>query len=507
MPQFDENGFYTGEDVVLPGNTVPGNVDETGGTAPPDNNNTPVPKDPAAPPVTPPTPAQAPETNRANITNPALPAGATATPVLQTADPSLITNPNKFSAGPATTAPASIVPFANTAPTPEKPEAEKVAPHTVSGSTPQATAQEGTVGANSLVTAEQQNGLSTELKSTLDNFQAELSAIGVDPNMTVQGQYTQLMSGFDNGGTPPWAASAMKRANQIMAARGMGSSTMAAEAITTAMMQAALPIAVSDAQVFKDMKLAVLDKKAQGVFLRAGFVSQLDMQNLNNRQQAAVVNSQSFLAMDMKNLDNRQQTAIINTQARLQTLLSDQSAINTAQQFNAASKNQINQFYAGMQADISKFNNAQSNEMQRFNAGETNATNRFNTQQENTRREFDVRNSVIIDQANTQYLRGINTSNNAMINQANMVNSQNLVNISNTAMANEIQLWRDGASYLWQGAENDKDRALQMSINGTQNAEWFKRYNTQQKDSFWNGVGNFLFSAGSNILEDYLEDN
>jgi hypothetical protein len=490
---------------VLPGNTVPGTpVDETGSTAAPDNPSTT--PDPAAPPPTPPQP-NAVEQNRSNITNPQLPAGGQVNPVLQTVDPNLVRNPNQYTLAPQ---PEAIAQTRFAAPglnPPPKPEAETVNAKTVSGETPQATAQQGTLSDGSKVVAEQQQGLSTELKSTLDNFNAELDAIGVDPNMTVQGQYTQLMSGFDNGGTPPWAAAAMKRANQIMANRGMGASSMAAEAITSAMMQAALPIAAQDAQVFKDLKLAKLDKKAQGVFLRAGFISQLDMTNLNNRQQAAVVNAQSFLAMDMKNLDNRQQTAIVNTQARLQTLLSDQAAINSAQQFNAASKNQINQFYAGMQADIAKFNSVQTNEMERFNAGEVNAMTKFNAEQSSIRDRFNVGNQVLIDQSNLVYQRGINTSNNAIINQANMVNSTNLVNISNTAMANEIQLWRDGASYMFQQGENDKDRALQMSINGTQNAEWFKRYNTQQKGAFWSGVGNFLFNAGSNILEDWLDDD
>lgn len=511
MPiQYDDFGNPVDQPGEATGNPLPGNntpIDETGNITAPDNQapNTPggnAAGDPTTPPVTPTNPVEA---NRQNITNPTLPAGATVTPTLQTADPNLIRDPNSGSAGDVAKA-TNVAPVkAAQASAPAPISAETVSAQTISGQVKDMTAEQGNVSQQAQVQAQQQQGLSSELKSELDSFRSELDAIGVDPNMTVQGQYSKLMEGFDNGGTPPWAAGAIKRANQTMAARGLGGSSMAAGAVSAAIMQAALPIASQDAQVFKDLKLAVLDKKAQGAFLRAGFIANLDMANLNNRQQAAVVNAQSFLAMDMKNLDARQQTAIINTQSRLQALMSDQSAINSAQQFNAASKNQVNQFYAQLASDTEKFNASQANAMAQFNAGEQNATNRFNTQAENARKEFNVKQQTLIDQANLTYQRNINSQNNYLTNQANMVNSQNLVNISNTAMANEIQLWRDGASYLFQSGENDKDRALQLAINNTQNAEWFKRYSTQQKDSFWNGVGNFLFKAGGNILEDYLD--
>jgi hypothetical protein len=47
------------------------------------------------------------------------------------------------------------------------------------------------------------------------------------------------------------------------------------------------------------------------VMAEAAALSQLDMSNLNNRQQAAVQNAQSFLQMDMANLSNEQQTACL----------------------------------------------------------------------------------------------------------------------------------------------------------------------------------------------------
>ena len=48
------------------------------------------------------------------------------------------------------------------------------------------------------------------------------------------------------------------------------------------------------------------------------------MANLNNEQQAQVLNAQAFLSMDMTNLSNSQQVAVLNAQQRQQAMLSNQ---------------------------------------------------------------------------------------------------------------------------------------------------------------------------------------
>jgi hypothetical protein len=246
--------------------------------------------------------------------------------------------------------------------------------------------------------------------------------------------------------------------------------------------------------------LSVLDKQAQGVFLRAGYLANLDMQNLNNRQQAAVVNSQAFLAMDMKNLDMRQQAAIINTQSRLQAMLSDQAAINTAQQFNANSQQQVDEFYADLGARISTFNAAQANAMNTANTSEVNAMTRFNSSMENEREAFNTNSRLQVDQSNVQYLRGINTANTAALNQANYINSQNLLSISNTAIANEFQLWRDSMTYAFQHSENELDRAAQTALVNLNQQNWFQRFKADEKSGFISAVGDFASGLFSNWL-------
>ena len=65
---------------------------------------------------------------------------------------------------------------------------------------------------------------------------------------TVQGQLDGLMQQFVGGNTPAWAAGAIRSATAAMAARGLGASSLAGQAIVQAAMESALPIAQADAQ-------------------------------------------------------------------------------------------------------------------------------------------------------------------------------------------------------------------------------------------------------------------
>jgi len=503
---FNVNDILAANDVAQNGmaGNVPTATTPAGAAPPPADGTTPTATLPAGTPptATPPASPNARQINQNNVTNPTLPDGTEFVPTPQTVGQGEMLEADKYKVGAPKPLPTATA-TATQAAAPKPVGAETVEATTISGQTPQVAAEQGQVSQQAQVEAAQQQGLSPELKAEFDSFKSELDAIGVDANMTVQGQYSKLMADTADGQVPPWANLAYKKAKEEMARRGISGSTTAGNAITTALMQAALPIAAQDAQVFKDLKLATLDKKAQATFLKAGYIAQLDTNNLNNRQQAAVYNAQAFLAMDMKNLDNRQQSAIINTQARLQTLMSDQAAINTAKQFNASSINQVNQFYADLGARTEQFNASQTNAMSQFNASQTNAMGQFNQALEIDRQKFNTSNAMAIDQSNTQYLRNINTANTALKNQANMYNTQNLLNISNTALANEIQLYRDNAAYLFQANESSLDRANAIAVTSMQNEEWFKRYNKQQKDSFWSGVGNFLFDVGKDILSDF----
>ena len=264
----------------------------------------------------------------------------------------------------------------------------------------------------------------------------------VEERSTVRGQLGLLMADFEGDQVPAWASASVRKAEQIMAARGLGASTIAGRSVAQAVMEAALPIAQQDASTF----------------------AQFQQLNLNNRQQAELQNAANLLTVDIKNLDNRQQTAVLNTQNRVQALFTDQSEINAARKINAASVNQTQQFFAGLQQQVNLQNAAQRNAISQFNAGATNATQQFNQQLRNQRDLFNAQNRITIEQANTAWRRSVNTANTAAVNAKNQFDAVNVLNRSNTALNNYMMAYRDNADYLFTTSENEKDRAMNVAI-------------------------------------------
>jgi hypothetical protein len=82
-------------------------------------------------------------------------------------------------------------------------------------------------------------------------FAEQIQAATATPTSqaTVQGQLEGLMQQFEGGATPAWAAGAMRNATAAMAARGLGASSMAGQALVQAAMESALPVAQADAQI------------------------------------------------------------------------------------------------------------------------------------------------------------------------------------------------------------------------------------------------------------------
>jgi hypothetical protein len=264
----------------------------------------------------------------------------------------------------------------------------------------------------------------------------------VDVKSTVQGQLAQLMQQFEGGQIPAFAAGAIRTAEQRLAARGMGASSMAGAAIVQAAMEASTPIAAADAETYRRMQEL----------------------NLNNRQQAEVLNAQMTLQMDLQNLSNEQQARVTNTQNQIQGLFNDQAAANSARQFNATSEQQNDQFFAGLFNQTAQFNAAQKNAISQFNAGQTNAVAQFNSELANQREQFNLKNSIVIDQANAVYRRQINTANTAIANAENEFNVRNLFNISQNAQAQILQQQRDEINFARVSALNDQEYRNNLAL-------------------------------------------
>lgn len=265
---------------------------------------------------------------------------------------------------------------------------------------------------------------------------------------TVAGQLEGLMSQFEGGATPPWAAGAMRQAMSTMQARGLGASSMAGQAVVQAAMESAIGIASQDAAT-----------QAQ---------------------------------FEMKNLDNQQQTLIFKTQARLSSLLSDQAQENAARQFNASSKNQTDQFFAGLQESVSRFNADQVNAIRQFNAGQTNAVEQFNAQMQAERDRFNAQNSLVIAQANAQWRQTVATTNTAAQHEANMQNAKLATDMTTLAMDAFWQRERDLMTFAYQASESSLDRQVQLMLGNQSTGVAYAQMKAEEKAGFGAVVGSIV---------------
>ena len=146
---------------------------------------------------------------------------------------------------------------------------------------------------------------------------AQQQAISEVPvEATVQGQLTNLMAQFADGKTPPYAAGAIRNAEAQMAARGLSASSMAGAAIMQAAMESSIPIAAQDAQVFKEINLTNLNNKQQVALANAANSMNIGLANLSASQQTNLQNSTNGFKLQSQSLSNLQQVAVANAQLR-----------------------------------------------------------------------------------------------------------------------------------------------------------------------------------------------
>jgi hypothetical protein len=417
------------------------------------------------------------------LTQPSLPQGTSVTPQAQNVQT------NELLSTPGVTGTLSAQAAQATAPTATMGTAATsqqvgaVTPQTASqftaatiGTAPTMTAAQGTV-TNPMVAAQQ-------------------SLANIDSRATVQGQLENISQDIQTSlqqGTPlpAFARGAAEAAKATMQARGLGASTMLAEALAEGILKSSVPIAAADADTYK----------------------QVIFQNLANNQQAAVINAQAYLQMDMANLSNQQQSNLQNLQARQQTLLTDNAARNAALQFNATSQNQVNQFYDTLSTNIQSQNAQRADSIAQFNLAETNkiealnaknetaladanaqrttAINQYNKTLEDARDRFNIENQRIIDQSNATWRRSINTANTQAVNAANEANAANLLNLSNFGLSALWQQWRDEASWVNTASQNELNRNHNLAIAALERTTAFDLQNEAQKAALYGLLGQF----------------
>ncbi len=315
----------------------------------------------------------------------------------------------------------------------------------------------------------------------------------VDQESTVKYQIGQLMESLEEGKPmPAWASPAIRKVGAIMQARGMGGSSMAAAAITQAMMESGIPIATADANTYATMELQNLNNKQATALQNAATYAAMDKANLNARLQAAVTNAQSLLAVDTANLTAEQATNTINYNALTSALFKDSAADNARKEINAKNELQVEELYVQIGAQVETANANREVAVNQFNAGEENAMSQFTSSQADSRDKFDASMQFAIDQSNVNWRRQINTADTAVANETNRINAQNLYNSTTTAMNALWQKYRDNASWNFSKSESAEQRAHEIGVMAMEFANSKETYTQEQKDTIGLAVGDWL---------------
>ena len=344
-----------------------------------------------------------------------------------------------------------------------------------------------------------------DLEDRLADFSEEQRGIieGLPEEALVSTQIDGLLQGMEDGEIPVWARPAVAQVEQMLARRGMSASTVGRDSLFNSIIQAAMPIAQSNAQAIQSsvaqqrnieaqeseanaargqqtaltnasnvfqMDMAQFSADQQTSLSNSKFMQTVAITNASNKQQAAVQNAvlmsqanlaeadfyqkaqinnaNAFLQTDLTNLNNEQQANVLRAQQEQQRMLSNQSAINVAKQFNSTSENQTQQFMAGINAQV-----------EQFNAGQLNNSAQFNAQQINARQAIEFQVEADLEKANA-----------AMVNQINQFNEQTSFERDKFNTANAQQIEQSNLAWRRQANTINTAAANQVAMQNTQNA-------------------------------------
>ena len=321
---------------------------------------------------------------------------------------------------------------------------------------------------------------------TASNYAEQIQAATATPSekATVQGQLATLTANFDASNPPAWAAGTLRGIEAQMAARGLGASSMAGQALIQGALESALPIAQADASIQAQFETQNLSNRQQRAMLsaqqRATFIGQefdqafqarvqnsariadvanqnftaeqsialensrvantMNLQNLSNGQALVMAEASALANLDTANLNARQQAAVQNAQSFLQTDMANlgnqqQTELFKGQQrvqslfTDTAAINASKQFNASSQNQVDQFFANLSSQTAQFNATQSNAQSQYNAGQRNVLERF---NAELNNQRDT-----FNAQNRLVIDQNN-AQWRRTIATSDTATINRV---------------------------------------------------------------------
>jgi len=303
-------------------------------------------------------------------------------------------------------------------------------------------------------------------------FAEQIEAAQATPSekATVQGQLKTLTEGFDANNPPSWAAGALRGVQAQMAARGMGASSLAGQAMIQGALESALPIAQADAQTMASFEAQNLSNRQARAMLaaeqRATFIGQefdqafqarvqnaskisdianqnftaeqniamensravntMNLANLNNSQALVMAEAAALANLDTANLNNRQQAAVKNAQTFLDTEMANLSNRQQTDVFKAQQR--IQSLFTDQAAEnaAAQFNATSQNQTDQFFANLASQTSQFNASQANAQAQFNAGQANVVERFNAE-----------MNNQRDQYNATNQL-----AIAQNNAVWR-----------------------------------------------------------------
>jgi len=264
----------------------------------------------------------------------------------------------------------------------------------------------------------------------------EFDAAQADPSKqaTVRGQMEELQADFEGGQTPAWAAGALRNVSAQMAARGLGASSMAGQALVQAAMEAALPIAQVDAETYGKFEFQNLsNRQATAIFAaeqRAKFLGQEFDEEFQTRvKNAATISdiaNQNFTAEQSIALENAKLAStanIANLSARNAKVIADAAAVSNMEIANLNNQQQAKVENAKnlLQMDMTNLNNEQQTEI--FKAESIQASILSDQAAENVAKQFGAQSENETNQVMAKLAQATAEANTAQKNLMEQFNA------------------------------------------------------------------------------------
>jgi hypothetical protein len=342
----------------------------------------------------------------------------------------------------------------------------------------------------------------------------------VTEEMTTSGQLNKLMTSFDAGAPPPWAAASMRAVTAQLAARGLVASSMAGQAIIQAALESSVPIAAADAKVFTEMGLVNLsnrqamaietgkqraaflgqefDQTFQTKVLNAAKISDIANKNFDASVTIALENSRlansmsianlsaknamvlaeaaQIATLETANLNNRQQVAVETSRAFLamdlkntdiasQTNLIKAQVITSAIVSDTAAANAAKATNAANTLEADKINETLALQASQYNASEQNRVTIANNAAVNEIAKFNANEANRREEFNSQLSVQIDLANAKILADVSTANTReaNAINAVNAKNATDLS-----ASTYSQQSQTYRD-LLELSYKAGEN--------------------------------------